>query len=322
MVLQSAQVLGGRHPARQQISRPPSARIRPFQRQVAALSAAIVNRPEYVPGYISDPNYVRIFDTTLRDGEQSPGATLTSKEKLEIAKNLAKLRVDIIEAGFPIASLDDFKAVQQIAREVGNAVADDGYVPVICGLSRTKIPDLDAAWDAVKDAKLPRVHTFIATSPVHMEFKLRMSEDEVLAAAVAAVKHLKSLGCNDIEFSPEDAGRSELKFLYRILGAVIRAGATTLNIPDTTGWNLPSEFGELIANLKANVEGADAVVFSTHCQNDLGLSTANSISGAWCKRTCSSPFHHLAGLSLHRTQFHASCASPTLSLRWHMLEHT
>jgi 2-isopropylmalate synthase len=278
MVLHSALLLRGRHPSRQRIIRPPSVQSRPLRRN-AAVFAAIAQRPKYVPGHISDPNYVRIFDTTLRDGEQSPGATLTSKEKLEIARNLAKLRVDIIEAGFPIASPDDFKAVQQIARDVGNRVAEDGYVPVICGLSRTKIPDLEAAWDAVKDAKLPRVHTFIATSPVHMEFKLRMSEDEVVAAAVGAVEHLKSLGCDDIEFSPEDAGRSELRFLYRILGEVICAGATTLNIPDTTGWNLPSEFGELIANLRANVEGAHSVIFSAHCQNDLGLSTANSISG-------------------------------------------
>jgi hypothetical protein len=236
-------------------------------------------RPEYVPGSISDPNYVRIFDTTLRDGEQSPGATLTSREKLDIARNLAKLRVDIIEAGFPIASPDDFAAVQQIAREVGNAVADDGYVPVICGLSRTKKPDLESAWNAVKEAKLPRVHTFIATSPLHMEFKLRMSEDEVVEAAVSAVLHLKSLGCDDIEFSPEDAGRSELPFLHRVLSAVIKAGATTLNIPDTTGWNLPHEFGGLIRNLRYHVEGAESVIFSTHCQNDLGLSTANSLAG-------------------------------------------
>ena len=153
-------------------------------------------------------------------------------------------------------------------------------MPVICGLSRTKTADLDCAWDAVKGAARPRVHTFIATSQVHMEFKLRMSEDEVAAAAVAAVSHLVSRGCVDIEFSPEDAGRSERPFLYRILSEVIVAGATTLNIPDTTGWNLPHEFGSLIADLRANVAGAEGVVFSTHCQNDLGLSTANSLAGA------------------------------------------
>ena len=236
-------------------------------------------RPEYVPGAISDPNYVRIFDTTLRDGEQSPGATLTSKEKLDIARQLAKLGVDIIEAGFPIASRDDFEAVSRIAREVGNEVVD-GYSPVICGLSRTKFPDLETAWDAVKDARLPRVHTFIATSQIHMDYKLRMTKDEVVENAVNAVRHLKGMGCHDIEFSPEDAGRSDPDFLYRVLSEVIRAGATTVNIPDTTGWNLPQEFGGLIAKLKANTEGIDRCIISTHCQNDLGLSTANSLAGA------------------------------------------
>jgi len=237
-------------------------------------------RPEYVPGYISDPNYVRIFDTTLRDGEQSPGATLTSSEKLEIARNLAKLGVDIIEAGFPIASPDDFNAVKQIAEIVGNEVFEDGYVPVIAGLSRANEKDIQRAWDAVKGAKRPRVHTFIATSDIHMKSKLNKTPDEVVEIAVKAVTFAKSLGCVDIEFSPEDAGRSDPVFLYRILGEVIVAGATTLNIPDTTGWNMPWEFGDLIKMLIANVPGADNVVFSTHCQNDLGLSTANSLAGA------------------------------------------
>lgn len=237
-------------------------------------------RPEYIPNQISDPDYVRIFDTTLRDGEQSPGATLTSSEKLEIARMLAKLGVDIIEAGFPIASPDDFAAVQQIANVVGNEVFDDGYVPVICGLSRANEKDIQRAWDAVKGAQLPRVHTFIATSPIHMECKLNKTPDEVVEIAVNAVKFTKGLGCDDIEFSPEDAGRSEPEFLYRILSAVIEAGATTLNIPDTTGWNMPWEFGSLIDDLRANVKGADKVIFSTHCQNDLGLATANSLAGA------------------------------------------
>jgi 2-isopropylmalate synthase len=237
-------------------------------------------RPIYVPGSISDPNYVRIFDTTLRDGEQSPGATLTSAEKLEIAKQLAKLGVDIIEAGFPIASPDDFSAVQQIATIVGNQVFEDGYVPVICGLSRANERDILAAWEAVKLAKLPRIHTFIATSPIHMETKLQKTPEQVIEIAVKAVQYAKSLGCNDIEFSPEDAGRSDPEFLYEILSKVIEAGATTLNIPDTTGWNMPWEFGELIAKLRDNVKGADKVIFSTHCQNDLGLATANSLAGA------------------------------------------
>jgi 2-isopropylmalate synthase len=247
-----------------------------------AKSALYVRRPRppYIPGEISDPDYVRIFDTTLRDGEQSPGATLTSAEKVEIARMLAKLGVDVIEAGFPIASPDDFAAVKQIADEIGNEVFEDGYVPVICGLSRANPKDIERAWDAVKGAKLPRVHTFIATSPIHMEAKLNKTPDEVLEIAVNAVKFAKSLGCTDIEFSPEDAGRSDPIFLMRILAAVIEAGATTLNIPDTTGWNMPWEFGGLIKQLRENTKGADKVIFSTHCQNDLGLATANSLAGA------------------------------------------
>jgi len=223
---------------------------------------------------------VRIFDTTLRDGEQSPGATLTSSEKLEIARNLAKLGVDIIEAGFPIASPDDFAGVKQIADVVGNEVFEDGYVPVVAGLSRANEKDIARAWDAVKGAVRPRIHTFIATSEIHMRSKLNKTPDEVVAIAVNAVKYAKGLGCDDIEFSPEDAGRSDPEFLYRILAEVIDAGATTLNIPDTTGWNMPWEFGELIKKLRENVRGADNVIFSTHCQNDLGLATANSLSGA------------------------------------------
>lgn len=237
-------------------------------------------RPEYIPNRISDPDYVRIFDTTLRDGEQSPGATLTSTEKLQIARMLAKLGVDIIEAGFPIASPDDFNAVKQIADTVGNEVFEDGYVPVICGLSRANEKDIARAWDAVKGAKHPRIHTFIATSPIHMKAKLNKTPDEVVEIAVNAVKFAKSLGCNDIEFSPEDAGRSEPEFLLRILSAVVEAGATTLNIPDTTGWNMPWEFGALIKTLRENVKGGEHVIFSTHCQNDLGLATANTLAGA------------------------------------------
>lgn len=238
-------------------------------------------RPEYIPGYISDPDYVRIFDTTLRDGEQSPGATLTSNEKLEIAQMLAKLGVDIIEAGFPVASPDDFNAVKQIADIVGNDIYDDGYVPVICGLSRANQRDIEIAWNAVKSAKRPRIHTFIATSKIHMETKLQKTPEQVIEIAVNAVKYAKSLGCNDIEFSPEDAGRSDPIFLYTILSEVIIAGATTLNIPDTTGWNMPWEYSNLIELLRENVSGAKGnVIFSTHCQNDLGLATANSLAGA------------------------------------------
>lgn len=164
-------------------------------------------RPPYIPNHIPDPSYVRIFDTTLRDGEQSPGASMTSKEKLDIARQLAKLGVDIIEAGFPAASKDDFEAVKMIATEVGNAVDDTGYVPVICGLSRCNEKDIRTAWEAVKHAKRPRVHTFIATSGIHMQYKLRMSKEEVIDKARSMVSFARSLGCVDVEFSPEDAGR-------------------------------------------------------------------------------------------------------------------
>ncbi|WZZ18729.1 hypothetical protein YC2023_111818 [Brassica napus] len=237
-------------------------------------------RPDYIPNRISDRNYVRIFDTTLRDGEQSPGATLTSKEKLDIARQLAKLGVDIIEAGFPAASKDDFEAVKTISETVGNAVDENGYVPVICGLSRCNERDIQTAWEAVRYAKRPRIHTFIATSDIHLEYKLKKSKQEVIEIARSMVRFARSLGCDDVEFSPEDAGRSEREFLYEILGEVIKAGATTLNIPDTVGITLPSEFGQLIADLKANTPGIENVVISTHCQNDLGLSTANTLSGA------------------------------------------
>ncbi|KAK4566830.1 hypothetical protein RGQ29_002902 [Quercus rubra] len=237
-------------------------------------------RPNYIPNRISDPNYVRIFDTTLRDGEQSPGASLTSKEKLDIARQLAKLGVDIIEAGFPAASNDDFEAVKTIAKEVGNAVDADGYVPVICGLSRCNEKDIRRAWEAVKYAKRPRIHTFIATSAIHMEFKLRKTKEQVIEIARSMVSFARSLGCDDVEFSPEDAGRSDKEFLYEILGEVIKAGATTLNIPDTVGITVPTEFGKLISDIKANTPGIENVIISTHCQNDLGLSTANTVSGA------------------------------------------
>lgn len=164
-------------------------------------------RPPYIPNRIPDPNYVRIFDTTLRDGEQSPGATMTSKEKLDIARQLAKLGVDVIEAGFPAASKDDFEAVKAIALEVGNAVDASGYVPIICGLSRCNEKDIRAAWEAVRFAKRPRVHTFIATSGIHMEHKLKKSKEEVIDIARRMVGFARSLGCDDVEFSPEDAGR-------------------------------------------------------------------------------------------------------------------
>ncbi|KAF0890146.1 hypothetical protein E2562_038249 [Oryza meyeriana var. granulata] len=238
-------------------------------------------RPEYVPNRIDDPNYVRIFDTTLRDGEQSPGATMTSAEKLVVARQLARLGVDIIEAGFPASSPDDLDAVRSIAIEVGNTpVGEDGHVPVICGLSRCNKRDIDAAWEAVRHARRPRIHTFIATSEIHMQHKLRKTPEQVVAIAREMVAYARSLGCPDVEFSPEDAGRSNREFLYHILEEVIKAGATTLNIPDTVGYTLPYEFGKLIADIKANTPGIENAIISTHCQNDLGLATANTLAGA------------------------------------------
>lgn len=205
---------------------------------------------------------------------------MTVKEKLDIARQLAKLGVDVIEAGFPAASEQDREAVKVIAKEVGNAVDENGYVPVICGLARCNKKDIDAAWDAVKHAKRPRVHTFIATSEIHMTYKLNKTKEQVIETARNMVQYARSLGCNDVEFSPEDAGRSDKDFLYQILGEVIKAGATTLNIPDTVGYTVPEEFGRLIADIKSNTPGIDNVIISTHCQNDLGLSTANSLAGA------------------------------------------
>ncbi len=222
---------------------------------------------------------VKIFDTTLRDGEQSPGASLTSNEKLEIARALAKMNVDIIEAGFPAASPDDLAAVKKIAVEVGNPQpGQSASVPVICGLARASQKDIDAAWEAVQHAQKPRIHTFLATSPIHMKYKLKMEPEEVIRRVEEMVSYAHSL-CADIEFSPEDAGRSEPEFLYQVLETAIKAGATTLNIPDTVGYTIPEEFGGLIAGIKQNVPGIDQVTISVHCHNDLGLATANAIAG-------------------------------------------
>ncbi|MEI7942243.1 MAG: 2-isopropylmalate synthase [Candidatus Riflemargulisbacteria bacterium] len=212
---------------------------------------------------------VKIFDTTLRDGEQSPGCSMTIGEKLEMAKQLAYLNVDIIEAGFAISSKGDFESIQAIAKEVKG--------PVICSLSRARKADIDASWEALKQSSRPRIHIVLATSPLHMKYKLNKSEEEVVAMAVEAVKHAKSL-CEDVEFSAEDAGRSDKKFLYRILAEVIKAGAVVINVPDTVGYTLPHEFGELIRDVRLNTEGIDKVDISVHCHNDLGLAVANSIS--------------------------------------------
>jgi 2-isopropylmalate synthase len=210
-----------------------------------------------------------IFDTTLRDGEQSPGASMTREEKVRIAKQLERMRVDVIEAGFPAASNGDFESVK--------AVADVIRDSTVCGLARALERDIDRVGEALKGAVSGRIHTFIATSPVHMEKKLRMSPDQVVEQAVKAVKWARRYTDN-VEFSPEDAGRSDLDFLCRVLEAVIDAGATTLNIPDTVGYNMPAQFGALIANLRERIPNSDRAIFSVHCHNDLGLAVANSLS--------------------------------------------
>ena len=226
------------------------------------------------------PNHVRIFDTTLRDGEQSPGATMTSSEKLEVAKTLSRLGVDIIEAGFAAASLDDLRAVKTIAEAVGVTGVEGrpaSEPPTICSLARAHKPDIDKAAEAVAPAKHGRIHTFLATSPIHREHKLRMSRDEVLAKISEMVAYARSF-CEDVEFSPEDAGRTEMDFLYEALQAAIEAGASTLNIPDTVGYTIPNEFGERIAMIRENVPGIEKAIISVHCHNDLGLAVANSLS--------------------------------------------
>jgi len=226
-------------------------------------------------------NYVKIFDTTLRDGEQSPGATMTSVEKLEVARNLARLGVDIIEAGFPAASPDDLEAVRRIANEVGNPSEGDkqNRIPVICGLARASKGDIDKAWEAVKGAQKPRIHTFLATSEIHMQHKLSMTREQVIDKVREMVSYARSL-CEDVEFSPEDAGRSDPEFLYEVLGVAVEAGATTLNIPDTVGYTMPEEFGALVADIMENTPGmSDAITVSVHTHDDLGLATANALAG-------------------------------------------
>ncbi len=210
-----------------------------------------------------------IFDTTLRDGEQSPGASMTRDEKLRIAKALERMRVDVIEAGFPIASPGDFEAVKAIA-----AVVKDS---TICGLARALDKDIDRAAEALKGANSSRIHTFLATSPIHMKMKLKMEPEQVIEEAVKAVKRARNY-TDDVEFSPEDAGRSEPDFLCRVLEAVIDAGARTVNIPDTVGYSLPNIFGDLIRDLIERVPNSDKAIFSVHCHNDLGLAVGNSLS--------------------------------------------
>ena len=212
---------------------------------------------------------VLIFDTTLRDGEQSPGASMNQEEKLSIARLLEEMKVDIIEAGFPIASNGDFNSVQAISREIKNCQ--------IAGLARAKKEDIQIAWDAIKDAVNPRIHTFIATSPIHMQFKLKLSEDQVLDKIRESVSFARNL-CPNIEWSCEDGGRSSIEFLYRCIELAIDSGASTINIPDTVGYTIPHEFGQIIKNVKNNVPNIDKAIISVHCHNDLGLAVANSLN--------------------------------------------
>ncbi len=219
----------------------------------------------------TDKNRIIIFDTTLRDGEQSPGASMTHEEKLQVAELLDEMGVDVIEAGFPIASNGDFQAVAEIAKIVKRAV--------VCGLARANAKDIDRAGEALRGAERARIHTFIGTSPLHRQFQLQMSQDQVHEAVTASVTRARGF-TDDVEWSAMDATRTEHDFLCRCVEAAIKAGATTINIPDTVGYALPSEFHDLIKMLIERVPGADGVIFSTHCHNDLGLATANSLAGA------------------------------------------
>ena len=212
---------------------------------------------------------IYIFDTTLRDGEQSPGASMNLEEKIQIADILADMKVDIIEAGFPIASNGDFEAVSEISKNIKGST--------ICGLARAKVGDIERAWDAVKYAESPRIHTFIATSPIHMKYKLKKNESEVLDSIKNSVSYARNL-CPNIEWSCEDAGRSNLDFLYRCIELAISCGATTINIPDTVGFTVPSEFGSIFKSVKNNVTNVDKAILSSHTHNDLGLAVANSIA--------------------------------------------
>src|SRR5438128_7016693 len=212
---------------------------------------------------------VKIFDTTLRDGEQSPGCSMNLPEKIRMARQLDRLGVDIIEAGFPIASDGDFEAVQAIARQI--------HRPVIAGLARATRVDIERAWEALRQAARPRIHTFLATSDIHLEYKLKISRDEALRQAREAVALARSL-CDDVEFSPEDATRTDIDFLCAVVEAVIEAGALTINIPDTVGYTMPGEFSEIIQTIHRRVRNIEQATISVHCHNDLGLAVANSIA--------------------------------------------
>ena len=212
---------------------------------------------------------VTVFDTTLRDGEQSPGCSMNQHEKLRLAHQLDRLGVDVIEAGFPIASDGDFESVKAIASVVRR--------PIIAGLARACRPDIERAWDALRHAERPRIHVFLATSDIHLKYKLRITREECVAQAREAIRFAKSL-CEDVEFSPEDATRTDPEFLCRVLEAVVEEGATTLNIPDTVGYTVPKEFGELITTIRQRVKGIEKVTISAHCHNDLGMAVANALA--------------------------------------------
>ncbi|GAA4519393.1 2-isopropylmalate synthase [Sphingobacterium thermophilum] len=218
---------------------------------------------------LHDPNHLYIFDTTLRDGEQVPGCQLTTPEKVEIAKDLERLGVDIIEAGFPVSSPGDFQSVVEISKAVDDVI--------ICALTRANKNDIDVAAEALKYAKRPRIHTGIGASDTHIKYKFNSTREEILERAVAAVKHAKSY-VEDVEFYAEDAGRADVEFLAKMIEAVIAAGATVVNIPDTNGYCLPDQYGAKIKFLKENVKNIDNAIISAHCHNDLGLATANSIA--------------------------------------------
>ncbi|HUO13120.1 MAG TPA: 2-isopropylmalate synthase, partial [Caulobacteraceae bacterium] len=221
------------------------------------------------PDVDADKNRVVIFDTTMRDGEQSPGASMSFEEKMELAKILEEMGVDVIEAGFPIASNGDFEAVREIAKIVTEST--------VCGLARAGIADIERCAEAIRPAKRGRIHTFLSTSPQHRDYILRMSQDDVLNSVVGSVTHARNL-CDDVEWSAQDATRTERDFLARCVEAAIKAGAGTINLPDTVGYTYPSEYGEMFRDLIERVPGADTVVFSAHCHNDLGLAVANSLS--------------------------------------------
>src|SRR5271170_2946727 len=218
---------------------------------------------------VANPDRVLIFDTTLRDGEQSPGCSMTRPEKLRVARALAELGVDVIEAGFPAASRGDFESVEAVAREVQG--------PIICGLARCNPDDIDLVAQALADAAHKRIHVFLATSAIHRQYKLNMAQEEILRAAAASVARAREL-CADVEFSPEDASRTELEFLAQVVEVAIASGATTVNIPDTVGYTVPDEFAELFRYLRKNVRGIDGIRLSVHCHDDLGMAVANSLT--------------------------------------------